>query len=271
MKLLSIQQIDDFFTELFKKLGESFTIQTFVVLLVGFMLGFICCATIYGIMMIISLKTNEKLRKDKKLNITPNNEKINQQVEEIKDKFLTNTEGLKTKERFQVLGTTIIETINIVASEYYPESKYPLYELSIEELILFLRYLSHRIEDVFNKTVLKPFKKMTISQIFRFMEVRKQISDNKAVKAASKVNSSKFKQVVMGVLNYANPIYWIKKLVLGSTINIALRKACLIIIDIVSDETNKTYSKSIFDKSEDLYYDKINKELEELEEDMKNE
>lgn len=269
--LLSIQQIDDFFTELFKKLGESFTIQTFVVLLVGILLGFILCASIYGIMMLISLKTSDRTRKDKKLNITPNAKKIDSQIEEIKDKFLTSTEGLKTKERFQILGSTLIETINVVASEYYPESKYPLYELSIEELILFLRYLSYRIEDVFNKPFFKPFKKMTISQIFRFMEVRKQISENKAVKKAVQVNSSKAKQVILSIINYANPIYWIKKLVVGSTINIALRKTCLVIIDIVSDETNKTYSKSIFDKSEDLYYDKINKELDELEEDMKNE
>lgn len=269
--LLSIQQIDDFFTELFKKLGESFTMQTFTVLLVGVLLGFCLSTTIYGIMMIVSLKKDEKIRKDKKLNINPDEEKIKFQIEEIKDKFLTSTEGLKTKERFQILGSTIFETINVVAGEYYPESKYPLYELSIEELILFLRYLSFRIEEVFNKPFLRPFKKMTISQIFRFMEVRKQISDNKAVKAASKVNSSKIKKVVLGVLNYANPVYWIKKLVLGSTINIALRKICLVIIDIVSDETNKTYSKAIFDKSEDLYFNQINEQLKELEEDMENE
>lgn len=271
MTILSIQNIDDFFTDLFKKLGESFTIQTFIVLLVGIILGFVICGTLYGLMMLFSLKSEQTTRKDKKLNITPDNEKIIKEVEEIKSKFLETSEGFTMKERFQYLGSTVMETINVVASEYYPESKYPLYELTIEELIVFLRYLSYRIEEVFNKPFLKAFKKMTISQMFRFMETRKKISDNKAVKAATKLNSSKFKQIIMGIVNYANPIYWIKKLVVGTTINIAVRKMCIVIIDIVSDETNKTYSKAIFNKEQQIYQEEINKELQQIEEDMKNE
>lgn len=271
MTILSIQNIDDFFTDLFKKLGETFTIQTFIVLLIGIILGFVICGALYGLMMIFSLKSEQTTRKDKKLNITPNNEKIIKEVEEIKSKFLETSEGFTMKERFQYLGSTVMETINVVAAEYYPESKYPLYELTIEELIVFLRYLSYRIEEVFNKPFLKAFKKMTISQMFRFMETRKKISDNKAVKAATKLNSSKFKQVFMGIINYANPVYWIKKLVVGTTINIAVRKMCIVIIDIVSDETNKTYSKAIFNKEQQIYQEEINKELQQIEEDMKNE
>lgn len=271
MTILSIQNIDDFFTDLFKKLGETFTIQTFIVLLIGIILGFVICGALYGLMMIFSLKSEQTTRKDKKLNITPNNEKIIKEVEEIKSKFLETSEGFTMKERFQYLGSTVMETINVVAAEYYPESKYPLYELTIEELIVFLRYLSYRIEEVFNKPFLKVFKKMTISQVFRFMETRKKISDNKAVKAATKLNSSKFKQIIMGIVNYANPIYWIKKLVVGTTINIAVRKMCIVIIDIVSDETNKTYSKVIFNKEQQIYQEEINRELQQIEEDMKNE
>lgn len=271
MTILNIQNIDDFFTDLFKKLGESFTIQTFIVLLVGILLGFVICGTLYGLMMIFSLKSEQTTRKDKQLNITPDNEKIIREVDAIKNNFLETTEGFTIKERFQYLGSTVVETINVVATEYYPESKYPLYELTVEELIVFLRYVSYRIEEVFNKPFLKAFKKMTVSQMFRFMDTRKKISDNKAVKAATKLNSSKFKQVFMGIINYANPVYWIKKLVVGTTINIAVRKICIVIIDIVSDETNKTYSKAVFNKEQQIYQEEINKELEQIEEDMQNE
>ncbi len=271
MTILNIQNIDDFFTDLFKKLGELFTIQTFIVLLVGILLGFVICGTLYGLMMIFSLKSEQTTRKDKQLNITPDNEKIIREVEAIKNNFLETTEGFTIKERFQYLGSTVVETINVVATEYYPESKYPLYELTVEELIVFLRYVSYRIEEVFNKPFLKAFKKMTVSQMFRFMDTRKKISDNKAVKAATKLNSSKFKQVFMGIINYANPVYWIKKLVVGTTINIAVRKICIVIIDIVSDETNKTYSKAVFNKEQQIYQEEINKELEQIEEDMQNE
>ena len=57
MTILSIQNIDDCFTDLFKKLGETFTIQTFIVLLIGIILGFVICGALYGLMMIFSLKS----------------------------------------------------------------------------------------------------------------------------------------------------------------------------------------------------------------------
>ena len=69
----------------------------------------------------------------------------------------------------------------------------------------------------------------------------------------------------MGGLKYANPVYWVKKLFVGSTINFALRKISLLIIDIVADETNKTYSKSIFNKERRLKQLEIETSLKELE------
>lgn len=271
IKILSIQDVDHFFTRLFKRLGEEFTWSTFLVLFVGILLGFVICATIYGVLMMVSIRNEEKIRKDKKLNANPNTEKMNQEVDQIKQNFIASTEGLTNKERFQILGSSIVETIHVVATEYYPESKYPLYELTIEELILFLHYLSTRIEGVFNKTILRPFKKMTVSQIFKFMEVQKQISENKAVKAANKMKLGKVSRLFMGILNYANPVYWFKKLVMGTTINIAMRKICLVIIDIVSDETNKTYSKTIFDKERALRQAQIDETLKNLEGDLRDE
>ena len=41
---------------------------------------------------------------------------------------------------------------------------------------------------------------------------------------------------------------------------------CLIVIDIVSDETIKVYSKRIFDEERNIMEEEINKELEEMEE-----
>ena len=56
-----------------------------------------------------------------------------------------------------------------------------------------------------------------------------------------------------------------KKLFVGSTINFASRKISLLIIDIVADETNKTYSKSIFNKERRLKQLEIETSLKELE------
>lgn len=56
-----------------------------------------------------------------------------------------------------------------------------------------------------------------------------------------------------------------EKLFVGSTINFASRKISLLIIDIVADETNKTYSKSIFNKEKRLKQLEIETSLKELE------
>lgn len=265
MYLLSIKDIDNFFTSFFEKLAQTFTWQTLFILLTGIILGFVICSTIYGVLIITSLNAKEHVRIDKELNLDTDETKIKQDIEIIKQNFVKETDGLTIKERFESLGPAIMETVNIVASSYYPHSKYPLYELSISELILFLRYLSYRIEKVFDSPVLRPFKNMTISQIIKIIDIQKKINENKVVKTINNPVTNKFKKIMMGIVNYANPIYWIKKLVMGTTINLAIKKICLVVIDIVGDETNKTYSKAIFNQERTLYQEEIEQTINNIE------
>ena len=157
-----------------------------------------------------------------------------------------------------------MNTIKLIASTYYPESKYPLYELNISELVVLLHYITNRIDEIFDKNILKLFKNMSISNVFKILDIHKKINDNKAVKAVKKVNPAL--KVIKGIVNYANPLYWIKKLVVGGTINIAVNKMSLLIIDIVSSETIKVYSKRLFNEENNLLEEMINKEIEEMEE-----
>ncbi len=265
MYLLSIKDIDDFFTSFFEKLSRALTFQTLFVLLTGVILGFVICSTIYGVLILSSLNNKKRVRLDKELNIDADEVKIKNEIEIIKKKFVQQTDGLAVKERFEALGPSLMDTINIVASSYYPHSKYPLYELSISELILFLRYLSYRIEGIFDTPILRPFKNMTISQIIKIIDTQKKISENKVVKKINNPVTNKFKKVMLGILNYANPVYWVKKLVMGTAINIATKKICLIVIDIVGDETNKTYSKAIFNKERNLYSEEIENTINNME------
>ena len=66
--MLIITKVDDFFTSLFDKLSETISWSTFVILLVGIIIGFVLASTIYGIYMLACLKKTEKSRKDKALN-----------------------------------------------------------------------------------------------------------------------------------------------------------------------------------------------------------
>lgn len=50
------------------------------------------------------------------------------------------------------------------------------------------------------------------------------MEETKAAKAFKKANVGKVSSIIMGGLKYANPVYWVKKLFVGSTINFASRK-----------------------------------------------
>ena len=258
-----IQSIDDFFTKIFSSLKEAITWNTFWTLIAGIVIGFVICSTIYGILLMNSISKKEKEIENTKKDI--DDDKINNIVEQIKNSYVEESEGLSVTSRFDILGKKIIEIVNKISSEYYPESKYPIYELTIEELILFMHYLSNRIGDIFDKPLLAPFKKISIAQIFKILDTKKKMEETKAAKAFKKANVGKVSSIIMGGLKYANPVYWVKKLFVGSTINFASRKISLLIIDNVADETNKTYSKSIFNKERRLKQLEIETSLKELE------
>ena len=165
-----IQSIDDFFTKIFSSLKEAITWSTFWTLIAGMVIGFVICSTIYGILLMNSISKKEKeienIKKDiENIKKDIDDEKIGNIVEQIKNNYVEESEGLSVTSRFDILGKKIIEIVNKISSEYYPESKYPIYELTIEELILFMHYLSNRIGDIFDKPLLAPFKKISIALI----------------------------------------------------------------------------------------------------------
>jgi hypothetical protein len=73
----------------------------------------------------------------------------------------------------------------------------------------------------------------------------------------------------MTVINYANPVYWIKKVVINTSLTYTLNRVFLLVIDIVSDETNKAYSKSIFNEEHALNEKAINQVLLDLDEEIR--
>lgn len=260
--LTAIEKIDSFFTELFKDLQDVITWQTFWILIAGIIIGFTICASIYGILLLKSI--NQKANQIKTIDETNVDDEVKKIILDIKDGYVNETEGLPFKERFDVLGRKIYEVINRIAGVYYPNSKYPLYELNVEELIVLIHYLTNRIDNIFDKTILAPFKKISISQIFKILDAKKKIDDNKAVKTLKKAQVGKIKNIIMTTIKIVNPITWLKKLVVNSTISFAFRKMSLLVVDIVADETNKVYSKKIFNKENQLQYLEIEQMVEEL-------
>ena len=125
--------------------------------------------------------------------------------------------------------------------------------------------LSDMVASVLCDRLHPDIKKISVSKIFEIIDTKKRIDENKIVKATKKAHVGKIKSFLIDAVKIINPIHWFKKLVVNSTISFATRKISLIIIDIVADESNKTYSKKIFDKEKSIREMEIEQILEELE------
>ena len=71
------------------------------------------------------------------------------------------------------------------------------------------------------------------------------------------------------VLNYANPIYWFRRLAIKPSTVLVTKEVCKFIIAIVGEETNNVYSKSLFkhDETESNKAEEIFDQILEVEED----
>lgn len=271
MKIVSVLtilgKIDDFFSELFRDLGKNFSWTSIVVLLTGILIGFLLSVSIYLIIFVASIKEEKKLIDDTKSKeeLDDLEKEITLKIEDIKEGFLNDTIGLSMKEKTQMLGSIIYQTVNVIASTYYPASKYPIYELSIDELIVLLKYLSNRLDEVFSKKILRLFRKMTITQVFKFLDAKKKVEENKIVKTTIKAKPQKIISAITATLNYANPIYWFKRIFTGTVVNFTINKVFLLVIDIVADETSKAYSKSIYNEEVNINRKAIEQVIEEME------
>lgn len=97
-----IQSIDDFFTKIFSSLKEAITWSTFWTLIAGMVIGFVICSTIYGILLMNSISKKEKEIENIKKDI--DDEKIGNIVEQIKNNYVEESEGLSVTSRFDILG-----------------------------------------------------------------------------------------------------------------------------------------------------------------------
>ena len=251
------------FTEFFEDVFKNINIKTIAILLIGILIGLIIAGCVYSIILIISLKSDRKLKQANIVNIKE--EKILDLINRTKKEYLNETIGFTIGEKNKYLGNTVKDLSNRIAAYYYPDSKYPLYELTLEETLSLLIYVSERIDKILNKSIYKPFRKLSISQIVKIVETRKDAGTSKVAKVAGKtldVSKAGFM-----ALNYANPYYWLKNIVFGGATTYTANKIGLVVIDIVADEINKLYSKRIF--SEDRKFNSlITENLQQIEEEI---
>ena len=135
-----------------------------------------------------------------------------------------------------------------ISRKYYPNSKRPFAELSIDEILRLAVYVSNRINDLIERPGLRLLKKVKLSTILGLSDAKKVIDDSALMKVTKKYKLVKVFNKIKGALNIFNPIYWVRRSVINTSLDFATKKLCIALLGIVGEELYKIYSKRVFDE-----------------------
>lgn len=232
---------------LFKIWIFNFDFSTIISFLCGVFIGMIILLLIYALAVVSSIKTKNFIIKTEQDDLTTM--EVKQMVVDaqtaFKDKSLR-----KDSSRFAHCEALSKDLAYAIAVRYYPKSKYPFFELSINEITMLTKYVTKRVEELLDHRGIRLIKKLKVSTIVSFTSKKKQIEESKAFKATISVGSTASK--IKNVLNILNPLNWGRKLIVDNILNLILDKICLVIIAIVGEETYKIYSKKVFNTDVDI-------------------
>ena len=144
------------------------------------------------------------------------------------------------------------ELIEEIAKYFFPDSKYPMLELSVNELLNLNHYITNRIDGLLDKPIIKNTKNMQVTRIMQMYDKKKQVDENKIVKAVKKLHLPKVVKYGGAVINAVNPVYWFRKVVINTSLTAMSKKICVVVIGIVGEETTKVYSKALFEDPVEL-------------------
>ncbi|MBN2299826.1 MAG: hypothetical protein JXC31_01435 [Acholeplasmataceae bacterium] len=242
----------------------EFDFSTFVSFLIGISVGFLLLLLIYVYAVLKSLNKGLKLR-------SVDEEDIDE--EEIKWLIKDAQKEFKNKEIRTELGypkhlLNIITELSVdIAKKFYPKSKYPYLELTVDETLKLNHYVTDRLEELLSGRILRLTRGMTLTKIVEMNDTKTKIDNNVIVKTAKKYKD--VARTTVAVINAVNPVYWFRKLTKEIAVNKVLIRIGMTIIAITGEETYKIYSKKVFDieKSIDTGVDEI---YDALSEDLKN-
>ncbi len=144
------------------------------------------------------------------------------------------------------------ELVQDISEYYYPKSKHPMLELSVEEMLELNRYITERIEGLLDHNVLRGTRNVRVSNIVNLYERKRAVEETKLVRLMRSKSATRVTKITLGALNALNPAYWVRKLVVRTSIDFMTRHIAFVILGVVAEETSKVYSKKLFDQEPEL-------------------
>lgn len=253
--------IRDFIVNLFSNIRW----ENLFIFFMGIIVGFIICGIIYLIIFFKSMKETSKINEKayNEENVVKT-EEVNKLIKGAKDQYKEDGKDNNISTKLNVIKDISWNLLNDIAKLYYPESDHPVFELSVDELIKLSNYITEKVDQLFKGRITKYLRDFKIIQLVKLIETKKRVDENKIVKASKKAHVGGIYKVTSSILNTINPVHWVQKLMISSSVNIGGNIIANMIIDIVGQETAKVYSKNIFkDNNIDETIELIEKELRE--------
>lgn len=213
--------------------------------LLGISFGFIILVMIYVYAVIRGM--NKKLKRRKADEVDIDEEEIKWLIDDAKAQF-KNKEARNEVGFIKHLGNVSGELSSDIAKKFYPESKYPYFELTIDETLHLNHYITNRIDELLSNKLSKLFRGLTIRRLIELNETRETIENNPIYRTAKKYRIAEVAKTTVAVLNATNPFYWGRKGVSKVTTHVVMMNIALSIITITGQETYKIYSKKVFDE-----------------------
>lgn len=246
----------------FFKIKENFSLREFIApFLAGVTVGFLIFLLFYVLFIFLSFRKNQKKSLGHK---EIDNEKINMIILNSKNRFNEESSMKPVSQKFSELGEISWEMIQDIASVYYPESKYPIYELSSDEFLQLIHYITNRIDSLLSGRILSKMRKYKLSTVFTLIDAKKKYDETKIAKVVKRTNVSGIGKVLNVIIHSVNPFHWLKKAMIDFPFIKISNKIAIVIIDIIAEETIKVYSKNAFMEEEDFELLKTIKQAEEF-------
>lgn len=238
----------------------DFDLASLFALILGVFLGCALLAIIYSILVVSSMKSKKYVVKAVNTEVTDEEVKeiIDNSILQFKDKDLKGSKAtlIHCKDVCYAMASDI-------ARKFFPKSKRPLAELSLDEILKLSIYISDRVNEIVDRPGLRLIKGVKLSTILSLGDAKKIIEDSHLMKITRKYKIMNVFKTIVGALNILNPVYWVRRAVINTSLDFAFKKLCLAVIGIVGEETYKIYSKRVFDEEKiiDVNVDEIIKSI----------
>ncbi len=215
--------------------------------LLGISFGFVLLFLLYIYAVLTGLNKNSRLKKVDEADI--DEEEIKWLIEDAQNQF-KNKELRNEKGMYNYLFEIIQELSIDISKKFYPYSKYPYLELTIDETLKLSHYITDRLDQLLQGRILALTRGFTLAKIKEMTDIKTKVDDSLVGKAAK--SYSKISKVAFATLNAVNPVYWIRKFTKETMLNVVVLRIGLSLISITGEETYKIYSKKVFNLEKEL-------------------